>query len=265
MLLAPVRATGDGHAGTVHCSRAAACVKPSYRHALEAVYRIPVFPVAIYLHGGKTGITSEEYVEHVYDYEIQRFRFQTVQLARLDVEEYRKGVGPVGAALGALMDSSRTRERAELKASLLLQVIESGFDEARQLLLANLIETYLELSPYERKRYRKVVARKEYRKVQDVDQTWMDKLLSQGEKKGREAGRQVGHEVGRQEGREEGLRVGVMEGKRRTLLALMDRKFGALSETVAARVRSVESADELDGLLDLILTAENLGDMKLDL
>ena len=105
--------------------------------------------------------------------------------------------------------------------------------------------------------------------MQDVDQTWMDKLLSQGEKKGREAGRQVGHEVGRQEGREEGreeeLRVGVMEGKRQTLLALMDRKFGALPETVAARVRSVESADELDGLLDLILTAENLGDMKLDL
>ena len=240
-----------------------------YYSLLRSRYRIPVFPVAIYLHGGKTGITSEEYVEHVYDYEIQRFRFQTVQLARLDVEEYRKGVGPVGAALGALMDSSRTRERAELKASLLLQVIESGFDEARQLLLANLIETYLELSPDERKRYRKVVARKEYRKVQDVDQTRMDKLLSQGEKKGREAGRQVGHEVGRQEGceegREEGLRVGVMEGKRQTLLALMDRKFGALPETVAARVRSVESADELDGLLDLILTAENLGDMKLDL
>ena len=127
------------------------------------------------------------------------FASRPFKLARLDVEEYRKGVGPVGAALGALMDSSRTRERAELKASLLLQVIESGFDEARQLLLANLIETYLELSPDERKRYRKMVARKEYRKVQDVDQTWMDKLLSQGEKKGREAGRQVGHEVGRQE------------------------------------------------------------------
>ena len=99
-------------------------------------------------------------------------------------EEYRKGVGPVGAALGALMDSSRTRERAELKASLLLQVIESEFDEARQLLLANIINTYLELSPEEWKRYRKVVKRKEYRKVQDVDETWMDKLLSQGEKKG---------------------------------------------------------------------------------
>ena len=231
-----------------------------YYSLLRSRYKIPVFPVVIYLHGGKTGLTSEEYVEHVYDYEIQRFRFQVVQLARLDVEEYRKGVGPVGAALGALMDSSRTRERAELKASLLLQVIESEFDEARQLLLANIINTYLELSPGEWERYRKVVKRKEYRKVQDVDETWMDKLLSQGEKKGREEGLHAGHEVGR----EEGLRVGVMEGKRQTLFLLMERKFGPLPEGAASRVRSIESVDELDRLLDLILIAENLGEMKLD-
>ena len=192
-----------------------------YYSLLRSRYKISVFPVVIYLRGGKTGLTSEEYVEYVYGYEIQRFRFQSVQLARLDVEEYRKGVGPVGAALGALMDSSRTRERAALKASLLLQVIESEYDDARQLLLANIIETYLELSPAERARYPKVVSRKEYRKLQDVDETWMDKLLSQGEKKGREEGRQAGREVGRQEGRElgrkEGLRDGVMEGKRQTL------------------------------------------------
>ena len=186
----------------------------------------------------------------------------------------------MGAALGALMDSSRTRERAELKASLLLQVIESEFDEARQLLLANIINTYLEFSPEERKRYQKVVKRKEYRKVQDVDDTWMDKLLSQGEKKGhkeglqaghevgreegREEGLQAGHEAGREEGREEGLRVGVMEGKRQTLFVLMERKFGPLPEGAASRVRSIESVDELDRLLDRILMAENLGEMKLD-
>ena len=148
------------------------------------------------------------------------------------------------AALGALMDSSKTRERAELKASLLLQVLESGFNEARQLLLANIIKTYLELSPEEWKDYEKVVERKEYRKVQDVDETWMDKLLSQGKKEGREQG--------------------LLEGKRQTLLALMGRKFGPLPSTAAARVGSIESVDELDRLLDSILTAENLEEMKLD-
>ena len=219
-----------------------------YYTLLRSRHKIPVFPIVIYIRGGKEGVTSEEYREQLYGYDFLRFRFPCIQLAGLDVEEYRRGVGPVAAALGALMDSSKTSERAELEASLLLQVLDSGFDEARQILLANIIETYLELSPGEKKRYRKVVSRKEYRKVQDVDETWMDKLLSQGEKKGRE----------------EGLRVGVIEGKRQTLLGLMDRKFGALPEGAAARVRSIESVDELDRLLDLILTATHLDEMQLD-
>ena len=146
------------------------------------------------------------------------------------------------------MDSSRTRERAQLRASLLLQVIESGLDEARQLLLANLIKTYLKLSVEEWTRYRRLVSRKEYRKVQDVDETWMDKLLRQGEEKGHK----------------EGHRVGWAEGKRQTLLTLMERKFGPLPGTVKARVRSIESMDELDSFLERILTATKLEEMQLD-
>ena len=69
-----------------------------YYTLLRSRHKIPVFPVVIYVHGGKKGLTSEEYHEQLYGYEMQRFRFQCVQLARLDVEEYRKGVGPVAAA-----------------------------------------------------------------------------------------------------------------------------------------------------------------------
>ena len=104
-----------------------------YYALLCARHKMPVFPVVIYIHGGNKGLTTGEYRADLFGREILRFRYESVQLARLDVEEYRKGVGPVAAALGALMDSSRTRERAQLRASLLLQVIESGFDEARQL------------------------------------------------------------------------------------------------------------------------------------
>ena len=63
-----------------------------YNTLLRSRHRIPVFPVVIYMHGGKEGLTSEEYREQIYGYEIQQFRFQCVQLARLDVEEYRRGV-----------------------------------------------------------------------------------------------------------------------------------------------------------------------------
>ena len=223
-----------------------------YYALLGARYNIPVFPIVVYLYGGREGLTTEEYRIHLFEDEILRFRYRCVELARLDVEEYRRGVGPVGAALGALMDSSRTPERAELRVSLLLQVIESGLDEARQLLLGNLVENYLELSAEEWERYRRLVARKEYRKVQDVELTWMDKLLRQGEEKGRE------------QGREEGLQSGLMEGKRQTLLTLMHEKFGPLPETLKERVGALESLVELDVYLKRILTASSLEELGLE-
>jgi len=92
-----------------------------YYALLCARHKMPVFPVVIYIHGGKKGLTT-----HLFGREILRFRYESVQLARLDVEEYRKGVGPVAVALGALMDSSRTPERAQLRASLLLQSSRAG-------------------------------------------------------------------------------------------------------------------------------------------
>ena len=119
-------------------------------------------------------------------------------------------------------------------------------------LCGNLIENYLELSAAEWERYGRLVARKEYRKVQDVELTWMDKLLRQGEEKGRE------------EGRAEGLQSGLMEGKRQTLLTLMHEKFGPLPETLKERVGALESLVELDVYLKRILTASSLEEMELD-
>ena len=70
--------------------------------------------------------------------------------------------------------------------------------------------------------------------MQDVDLTWMDKLLLEGEEKG------------------------VLKGKRETLLRLLAQKFGPLSEGVTAHVEAYESVDELDACLERIPTATTL-------
>ena len=223
-----------------------------YYALLHARYRLPVYPIVVHLRGGLAGLTREEYRVRLLGDEIVRFRYRNVELARLDVEEYRSGVGPVGAALAALMDTSRTQERAKLRASLLLQIVDSGLDEARQLLLGNLVTTYLELSEEEQRRYRKLVGRKEYRKVQDVEETWMDKVLRQGREEGREVGL------------EEGLRSGVTRGKQETLLAQLAKKFGLVPDAVEKRIRAIESDEELDRFLARILSATSLQEMGLD-
>ena len=214
-----------------------------YYALLRARYRVPVYPVVVHLRGGREGLTTEEHRMELFGEEIVRFRYRSVALARLHAEEYRTGMGPVGAALAALMET-RGLERAELRASLLLEVVESGLDEARKLLLGNLVTTYLELSGEERKRYRSLLSKKEYRKMQDVEETWLDKALRQGEEKG--------------------LRSGVTRGKQDALIAQLSQKFGPILDTVAARVRSIDEDEALDRLLSRVLTATSLDEMELD-
>ena len=152
----------------------------------------------------------------------------------------------MGAALAALMDRSdrsRSRNLESLRVSMLWKVVESALDEARQFLLIDLIETYFPLSDRQRERYQRLVSRKEHRKVQDVELTWAEKLMEKG--------------------REEGLEVGLLKGKRETLLRQLAAKFGTVSEVATARVEAIESLDELDGLLERVLTATSLEDMKL--
>lgn len=188
-------------------------------------------PTVVYLRGGRERLTAEEYRDRLFGDEILWFRYRSVELARLDVEEYRRGTGAVGAALGALMDTSRTADRAELRASLLLQIIESELDEARQLLLGNLVENYVELSDEEWEQYRRLVSKKEYRKVQDVELTWLDKAE--------------------------------LKGTQKALLRLLEAKFGPLDEQTIAKVRSL-SPTAIDTCLEQVLTAKTLDEMELD-
>ena len=137
-----------------------------YYCLLGLQHKLPVFPIVVYLRGGEEGLAVEEYrIQHC-GKDVLRFRYESVRLARLSVEEYRKRGGPVGAALGALMDRSMSRDPAELRASMLLRVVESALDDARQFLLVDLIETYFELAAGQMESYEQMISRKEYRKVQ---------------------------------------------------------------------------------------------------
>jgi len=146
----------------------------------------------------------------------------------------------VGAALAALMDRSSSGDIEQLRASMIQRVVTSKLDEAREFLLVNIIETYCELSDEQNERYLRLLSREEYRKVQDLELTWADKLLREGEEKG------------------------MLNGKRDTLVRQLTQKFGPLPEPVTARVEAYESVDELDACLERILTANSLEEMGLD-
>jgi hypothetical protein len=219
-----------------------------YYSLLSFRYQLPIFPVAVYLRGGKEGLAVEEHRVQLYGRETLRFRYDSIRLARLDVEEYREKGGPAGAALGALMDRTSSREPEKLRASLLRRIAKSRLEEARQLLLVDLVETYFQLTAEQKERYRRLVSRKEYRDVQDVEMTWAERL----------------EEKGRKEGRHEGIEAGRIQGKRESVQQVLKARFGRVPKQIVARVEAMSSEEELDACLERILNAQSLKEFGLD-
>jgi hypothetical protein len=207
-----------------------------YYALLWSRYKLPVFPIVLYLHGGVGETSQEEYRVRLFGRDVLRFRYESVRLARMNAEEYFRRGGPVGAALAALMDRSSSGDIEHLRAAMMRRVVTGALDDAREFLLVNIIETYCELSDEQNERYEQLIAREEYRNVQDLELTWADKLLLKGE----------------------------LKGRRETLLRLLAQKFGTLPESVTARVEAYESAEELDACLERILMASSLEEMGLE-
>lgn len=152
------------------------------------------------------------------------------------------------AGLSAFMRFRRDADRLLLRARLLLRIVASDLDDEAQFLLGNLIETRFPVPEAELDRYRRLVARKEYRKVQDVELTWADKVRLAALK----------------EGRREGLQEGLLRGKRETLKRLLASRFGPLSVPAESRIDALASVEELDRCFDRGLTAGSIAELGLD-
>jgi predicted transposase YdaD len=217
-----------------------------YYALLSLRYAKPAFPIVVYLRGGE-GIAEEEYKLALFGREHLRFRYGALGLERLPASEYA-GKGPLGSALGALMDKSAVDDIVQFKASMLKEILESELDLELKGLLLNVVETYFELDEQQMDELRRLLATEEYRDMIDTDMTYFDKLEERGRQKGREEGREEGREA----------------GKRETLLRLLTSKFGPLPEGVVLRVNALESGSDLDDCLERLLTARSLGELGLE-
>ena len=72
----------------------------------------------------------------------------------------------------------------------------------------------------------------------------------------------MGREEGRQEGREE-ERQEILQALRPAVLALLEQRFGPLSEETKRRVDTIDSGEEMASLLKRILSARSLTELGL--
>jgi hypothetical protein len=215
-----------------------------YYALLRLRYKLPVFPVVVYLAPGAGGVVQETYTETLFGRDTLTFRYQAVSLPDLNAEDYEENDNPLGPAFSALM-RSRVARKVLRRARLLSRRAVTETEEARRTLLLNLITQYLPLSTEEEQEFRRLISQPGYEEAQQ--------MLTVFE--------QRGIEIGLQQGIEQGIERGIVRGKRDGLLRLARQKFGQLPTDVTARIEAMATAEELDAALDRLLSAATPDDL----
>lgn len=201
-----------------------------YYSLLRFRHRKPIFPVVVYLAPGAGGLTQETYSEGLFGREIVRFQYGVVGLPDLEADEYLQSDNELAPALAALMKSTRLK-KAVRKFESLRRTARCEVDDARKLLLGNVIERYLRLTEGEQADMEALIAGTGAQEVEEMISVYEER--------------------------------GIIKGKREMVLRQMSRKFGSLPQTVVERIRRIEEEEPLDLLSDRILTATTLEDMQI--
>ncbi|MDQ3813287.1 MAG: hypothetical protein M3347_04980 [Armatimonadota bacterium] len=210
-----------------------------YYMLLQLRYKLPVFPIVLYLERGAGGLGADRYEQSLFETPILTFTYQRIGAPDLAAEEYLQTANPLAYGLAALMRPGE-RHAAEIKANCLLQIARALIDEARKVLLANCVETYLRLDEGEQQLFERLVQQPDYEEVTEMQSVYEIK------------------------GEERGIAIGEVRGKRDAVLVLLRERFGDLPEPVEAHVHALQDESELDELLRAALRAPSLDALGLN-
>lgn len=143
---------------------------------------------------------------------------------------------------------SEIYDRPELKLECLRRIVGLKLDEVRTFLLANIVETYLELSEEEQIRYdRHLEDNADAEEVRTMQMTWADKMIAKG--------------------REEGLSMGIARGRldeaRRILVEVLTVRFGPLPTIATTRLERLDDPEELRRLTRQAIGSASLAELGL--
>lgn len=219
-----------------------------YYMQLRLRYGLPVVPILLNLKGGPAGVTFETLEEGLLDLEIARFRHCRFGLSGCLAEEYLARPEPLAWGLAALMRSRRW-SRAEQKLECLRRIAGApGLTGMQNFLLANCVETYVELAGEDAAAYARLRQAAGNRRVRAMQMTWADRLEAQGMEKGIERGLA--------KGRSESVRA-----LRRVVLRQLGQRFGRLPESVRRRIQAIDSVEGLAKVAERILLIRSLDEV----
>ena len=188
-----------------------------YNALLRLREKQPVISVALLPFASVGSVALTRYSETLFGQEYAKLDYWRIPLYALTAEDYLAAEPLFGAALAALM-RPRSGDRVDLRLAVLEKIAAGGLDEARQYLLVNLVETYLELNEAEQATYQGRLQEKGKGAVETLELTWGERM----EQKGREQG--------------------ALQAKREVLLDQLRTKFGEVPADLAARIGQADDA-----------------------
>lgn len=213
-----------------------------WRYAMQLRLRHdrPVLPLVLFLAGGPRGIVWRSERERLWEVELATFRYLAWGLRASSAERFARRDEPLAWALAALMRPRRWRPGRQ-KLACLRSIARADLDEARRFLLANCVETYLQLEDEEQASYERLRDRGDDVEVREMEMTWAERMEKEYTERGREQGREQGR----------------IDGMRRLVLHLAERRWGGLDDSARRRVEAMDSAHALERLADRLLTARS--------
>jgi hypothetical protein len=143
--------------------------------------------------------------------------------------------------------TSKVWDAVEKKLHCLEAVSRAEVDEARKMVLANIVETYVELSPEQKDRFAAEIHREERKEVREMQMTWADKLEAKGRAQGRAQGRDQGK----------------IQGTREAIVLFWEHRLGPMPDEARQQLEAIDDLERLHRILEQVSGARSAAEIEL--
>jgi len=193
-------------------------------------FDIPVYPVAVLSHKEPAQIHLTPMCVDFPNGRVLQFKFDVIDLGRMQAESYLKMANPAALALAARMKFDPT-ERVRLTRDLFIKLAEASIGPDDKQLVAGFFSKYQRLSAREALQLEQEMSKVMPDMAREKVIQLTNPFIELGILRGRQEGLQKGIKRGRQEGRQ--------QGEVELVLRLLRRRFGALTASQERAIRKL--------------------------
>lgn len=201
-------------------------------------YGLPVYPIVIFSYDSPRTPQTNIYRVTFPDKTVMEFNYGVVQLNQLNWRDFLQQENPVASALMAKMRIAPS-DRPRVKAECLRLLATLRLNPAKMKLISGFVDTYLQLNAAEQEIFQSEIAQ-----FEPVKQEVVMEIVTSWQLQGRQEGRQEGR----------------LEGRLEIIMRQLNRKVGAVTPELEARIQQL-SPTQVEDLADALLDFTNVGDL----